>query len=250
MFPPPPLSSTAVRCCSPQNSYLVRSFARSKYPTLLEKYEFRHNPRSHRCHSPLVFFLLLFFKYYTRIRTSSCNIVGGCLILRFSFLPSQKKKIVCLLCKNEKKQNRIREAQRLTNQYSMKSYSSINDVLDDESQDERGSSRDLSSAGLAEETPGELMKIRSMLTDKKMNVMLIFVPAGFFVNYLGYSATTIFVVNFLAMMVSAAHWVPRRCRCYLCIGMFLSSSLSSEKGSHPRIWIDRSFGGKAFFADL
>lgn len=99
---------------------------------------------------------------------------------------------------------RSREAQRLTNQWSMKSYSSVNDILDDESQDEHGPSRGFSSAALVEETPGELMKIRSMLTDKTINLMLIFVPAGFLVNYLGYSATTIFVVNFLAMMPLAS----------------------------------------------
>ena len=99
----------------------------------------------------------------------------------------------------------------------MRSYSSVNDVLDDVSQDEHGPSRDMSSAGLTEETPGELMKIRSMLTDKKMNLMLIFVPAGFLVNYLEYSATTIFVVNFLAMMVSAAQWVATSMSMLICL---------------------------------
>lgn len=82
----------------------------------------------------------------------------------------------------------------------------MNEAPDDESQDEHGPSRGHSSATLMEETPGELLKIRSMLTDKTMNLMLVFVPAGFLVNYLGCSATAIFVVNFLAMMVSG-------CRC-------------------------------------
>ena len=98
---------------------------------------------------------------------------------------------------------RSREAQRLTNEWSSKSYSSVNlDIADDESQDEHGPPRTYSSGTLVEEAPGEFMKIRSMLTDKKMNLMLVFVPAGFVVNYCRFSDTTIFVVNFLAMMVS------------------------------------------------
>eukprot|EP00904_Undaria_pinnatifida_P000133 jgi/Undpi1/1011/HiC_scaffold_10.g04475.m1 len=100
---------------------------------------------------------------------------------------------------------RSREAQRLTNEWSSKSYSSVNlDIADDESQDEHGPPRTYSSGTLVEEAPGEFMKIRSMLTDKKMNLMLVFVPAGFVVNYCRFSDTTIFVVNFLAMMPLAS----------------------------------------------
>lgn len=41
-----------------------------------------------------------------------------------------------------------------------------------------------------------------MITDKWINVMMVFVPAGFFVKWFGCSETTIFVVNFFAMVVS------------------------------------------------
>lgn len=52
------------------------------------------------------------------------------------------------------------------------------------------------------EETGELAKIWSMITDKWINLMMVFVPAGFLVKWLGCSETTIFIVNFLAMVVS------------------------------------------------
>lgn len=47
----------------------------------------------------------------------------------------------------------------------------------------------------------EFMIIYEMVVDKPINAMLIFVPAGIIVTYLGCSETVIFVVNFLAMVV-------------------------------------------------
>lgn len=47
----------------------------------------------------------------------------------------------------------------------------------------------------------ELMIIYEMIADKAINAMLIFVPAGIIVTYLGCSETIIFIVNFLAMVV-------------------------------------------------
>lgn len=74
--------------------------------------------------------------------------------------------------------------------------------MEEQVAEENGLNRSASYADVPEEEPSELTKIRSMLTDKWINTMLIFVPAGFLVNYMGFSETTIFVVNFLAMVVS------------------------------------------------
>lgn len=50
---------------------------------------------------------------------------------------------------------------------------------------------------------GEMAKIWTMITDKWINVMMIFVPAGVLVAWFNFSETTIFMVNFLAMVVRA-----------------------------------------------
>lgn len=110
----------------------------------------------------------------------------------------------------KKKKNRSREAQRLSNEWASrggsKSYSSVTD--DVAGADENGL---IPSGGAGpkayveggeEEPAGELARIWIMITDKWINVMMVFVPAGFIVTWLGCSDTTIFVVNFLAMVVS------------------------------------------------
>lgn len=52
------------------------------------------------------------------------------------------------------------------------------------------------------EPEGELAKLRGMVTDKWINLMLVFVPAGFIVTFAGCSETVVFIVNFIAMVVS------------------------------------------------
>lgn len=47
----------------------------------------------------------------------------------------------------------------------------------------------------------EIVTIYGMVVDKSINAMLIFVPAGIIVTYMGCSETVIFIVNFLAMVV-------------------------------------------------
>lgn len=56
--------------------------------------------------------------------------------------------------------------------------------------------------GVVEAEPDEMTKLQSMLRDNWINALLVFVPAGIAVPYLGCSSTTVFIVNFIAMIVS------------------------------------------------
>ncbi|CAM9746562.1 unnamed protein product, partial [Ectocarpus sp. 4 AP-2014] len=106
---------------------------------------------------------------------------------------------------------RSREAQRLTNEWasrgaSSRSYSS---VTDDAVGLEEAADNGMYISGKSFEEDGdddasEIAKIWSMISDKWINVMMIFVPAGFAVKWLGCSETTIFVINFLAMVPLAS----------------------------------------------
>eukprot|EP00752_Nemacystus_decipiens_P014165 g12596.t1 len=108
---------------------------------------------------------------------------------------------------------RTREAQRLTREWS-KSYSSVTDDAagvggaSGATAEENGmfvSSKSFGDSGNEDGEEGtELAKIWSMITDKWINVMMVFVPAGVLVKWLGCSETTIFVVNFLAMVPLAS----------------------------------------------
>ena len=50
----------------------------------------------------------------------------------------------------------------------------------------------------------ELAFLFEMIVEKKINMMLVLVPLGFIVVFMGFSETVIFVVNFLAMVVRLA----------------------------------------------
>lgn len=97
---------------------------------------------------------------------------------------------------------RLKEAQRLFTARS-KSYVS-EDGEDNGMVADRGLGTIGSVASFREGVePNEWMKLQSMLFDKYINVMLVFVPAAFIVTWAGCSATIVFIVNFLAMMVRA-----------------------------------------------
>ncbi|CAM9889194.1 unnamed protein product, partial [Hapterophycus canaliculatus] len=108
---------------------------------------------------------------------------------------------------------RSREAQRLSNEWASrggsKSYSSVTDDAAGGA-DENGLIPSAVAGSKAyvdggeEEEVGELAKIWIMITDKWINAMMVFVPAGFLVTWFGCSETTIFVVNFLAMVPLAS----------------------------------------------
>ncbi|CAM9869551.1 unnamed protein product [Ectocarpus sp. 12 AP-2014] len=108
---------------------------------------------------------------------------------------------------------RSREAQRLTNEWasrgaSSRSYSSVtDDAVGLEEAADNGmyvSGKSLDGEEDGGDDASEIFKIWSMISDKWINVMMIFVPAGFAVKWLGCSETTIFVVNFLAMVPLAS----------------------------------------------
>lgn len=77
------------------------------------------------------------------------------------------------------------------------SYQSVDDrdALGDDADREAGGS-------MVETKPDEMTKLQSMLRDNWINALLVFVPAGMAVPYLGCSPTTVFIVNFVAMIVS------------------------------------------------
>lgn len=103
--------------------------------------------------------------------------------------------------------DRVRETQRLSSDRALKAaYSSVSEGGGDDGGEENGLVRAASSGevnGDEEEEPSELVKLRDLLMDKWINLMIVFVPAGIVVTYAGCSETTIFVVNFLAMVVSS-----------------------------------------------
>lgn len=89
----------------------------------------------------------------------------------------------------------------MTQQWASKS--SYSTVTDGENSVEGENGLLHSSSFINEGGPeGELAKLWGMVADKWINLMLVFVPAGFIVTFAGCSETVIFIVNFIAMVVS------------------------------------------------
>ncbi|CAM9903866.1 unnamed protein product [Choristocarpus tenellus] len=110
------------------------------------------------------------------------------------------------IAKARRIQGPSRGRQDSENWRKMKSYSTISDRDDPDQEVGVGGDKDIIDNGPIEngEEEGELWKLWHLLMGNPINVMLIFVPLAFIVKFAGCSDTTVFVINFLAMMPLAS----------------------------------------------